>query len=87
MRVLPIARKPIEAFPIEQVSFTYTDSMISHWLRSQTDQAFYRPEYHGRMFGLSLIQLIQQRQSPCSIAPCGQRPKPIVGIKLGERDR
>jgi hypothetical protein len=49
---------PIAAFPVETVSFTYTDSMISHWLRSQTEQAFYHPEYHGRVFGLSGIHQV-----------------------------
>jgi hypothetical protein len=46
---------PIVVFPAETVSFTCTDSMISHWLRSQTDQVFYEPEYHGQVFGLSGI--------------------------------
>jgi hypothetical protein len=56
-----MAQMPIEAFPAETVSFTYTDSMISDWLRSQTDQVFYQPEYHGRVFGLSGInQVIDQ---------------------------
>jgi hypothetical protein len=56
---------PIEAFPAETVSFTYTDSMISHWLRSQTEQAFYHPEYHGRVFGLSGIrEVIAQFRLP-----------------------
>jgi hypothetical protein len=45
----------IDAFPAETVSFTYPDSMISDWLRNQTDQVFYRPEYHGQVFGLSEI--------------------------------
>jgi hypothetical protein len=49
---------PIGAFPAKAVSFTYTDSMISDWLRSQTDQVFYQPEYHGRVFGLSEIGCI-----------------------------
>jgi hypothetical protein len=52
---------PIDAFPIGQVSFTYPDSMISHWLQSQADQAFYQPEYHGRVFGLSEISEVIER--------------------------
>jgi hypothetical protein len=52
---------PIEAFSIGQVSFTYPDSMISDWLRSQTDQAFYHPEYHGQVFGLSEIREVIAR--------------------------
>jgi hypothetical protein len=49
---------PITAFDPSQVSFTYPDSMISYWLKSQTQQIFYRPEYHGQVFGLSEIQKI-----------------------------
>jgi hypothetical protein len=37
------------------VSFTYPDSMISYWLRSQSDKAFYQPGYHGQVFLLSEI--------------------------------
>jgi hypothetical protein len=46
---------PVSAFQAEQVSFTYPDSMISYWLKSQTHQVFYRPEYHGQVFVLSEI--------------------------------
>ncbi|MEG3956387.1 hypothetical protein [Microcoleus sp. herbarium2] len=46
---------PVSVFQSEQVSFTYPDSMISYWLQSQTDQVFYRPEYHCQVFVLSEI--------------------------------
>lgn len=46
---------PLSAFSPEQVSFTYPDSMISYWLRNQTDKEFYRPEYHCQVFVLSEI--------------------------------
>jgi hypothetical protein len=47
-------------FPPEQISFTYPDSMISYWLKSQANQAFYRPEYHGQVFNLKEIcQIIE----------------------------
>lgn len=46
---------PLSAFNPEQVSFTYPDSMISYWLRNQTDEEFYHPEYHGQVFVLSEI--------------------------------
>lgn len=46
---------PLSAFSPKQVSFTYPDSMISYWLRNQTDKEFYRPEYHGQVFVLSEI--------------------------------
>ncbi len=49
---------PVSAFQPEQVSFTYPDSMISYWLKGQTDEAFYRPEYHGQVFVLSEISKI-----------------------------
>jgi hypothetical protein len=56
---------PIEAFPTETVSFTYTDSMISHWLRSQTEQEFYQPEYHGQVFDrCGISQIIDQLGLP-----------------------
>ncbi|MEM7773630.1 MAG: hypothetical protein AAF327_24380 [Cyanobacteria bacterium P01_A01_bin.37] len=46
---------PVSAFQPEQVSFTYPDSMISYWLQSQSDQVFYRSEYHGQVFVLSEV--------------------------------
>jgi hypothetical protein len=49
---------PVSAFQSEQVSFTYPDSMISYWLKSQTNQVFCRPEYHGQVFVLSEISRI-----------------------------
>lgn len=50
-----IVQFPVSTFQAEQVSFTYPDSMISYWLKSQTDRVFYRPEYHGQVFRLSEI--------------------------------
>lgn len=49
---------PISSFRSEQVSFTYPDSMVSYWLQSQSEQAFYRPEYHGQVFTLSEISQV-----------------------------
>lgn len=49
---------PVSAFQPEQISFTYTDSMISYWLKNQTNKVFYRPEYHGQVFVLSEISQI-----------------------------
>jgi hypothetical protein len=53
-----IVQFPVSAFQAEQVSFTYPDSMISYWLKSQTNKVFYHPEYHGQVFGLSEIRKI-----------------------------
>jgi hypothetical protein len=49
---------PITAFDRSQVSFTYPDSMISYWLKSQSQQVFYHPEYHGQVFTLGEISAI-----------------------------
>jgi hypothetical protein len=46
---------PISAFQPGHISFTYPDSMVSYWLRSQTDKVFYRSEFHGQVFLLSEI--------------------------------
>jgi hypothetical protein len=46
---------PVSAFQTEQVSFTYPDSMISYWLKSQAEQVFYHTEYHGQVFTLGEI--------------------------------
>jgi hypothetical protein len=46
---------PISEIDPNRVSFTYPDSMVSCWLKSQTQQAFYHPEYHGKVFRLSEI--------------------------------
>jgi hypothetical protein len=54
-------KMPRSAFRADQISFTYPDSMISDWLRTQTDERFYHPEYHGQVFTLSEIrQIIDQ---------------------------
>jgi hypothetical protein len=52
---------PISAFNPDTVSFTYPDSMITYWLKSQTAQVFYHSEYHGRIFTLSEILKIIER--------------------------
>ncbi len=46
---------PITALNSKQISFTYTDSMVSYWLQSQSDKDYYQPEYHGRVFTLAEI--------------------------------
>lgn len=52
---------PIATFHPDRISFTYPDSMVSYWLRSQCGQVFYRPEYHGRVFTLTEIYQIIDR--------------------------
>ncbi len=52
---------PLANFNPDRVSFTYPDSMISYWLKSQPDKIFYHPEYHGKVFRLSEIEEIIDR--------------------------
>jgi hypothetical protein len=60
---------PIANFHPDRVSFTYPDSMISYWLKSQVvteslskvDRVFYNAEYHGRVFKLNEISKIIDR--------------------------
>ena len=52
---------PLSAFKPEQISFTYTDSMVSYWLQSQSDKNYYHPEYHGRIFSIDeILELIDR---------------------------
>ncbi len=53
-----IVQFPISAFSPKHVSFTYPDSMLSYWLKGQTAQVFYRPEYHGQVFTWNEIRKI-----------------------------
>lgn len=56
---------PISDFDPEQISFTYSDSMLSYWLQTQTDKEYYHLEYHGQVFSLNeLSQLIDQYGIP-----------------------
>ncbi len=56
---------PISTFSPAHVSFTYPDSLVSHWLKSQTDQPFYQPEYHGKVFRLSeILKIIETVEMP-----------------------
>lgn len=40
---------PLSALDSKRVSFTFPDSMVSYWLRTQSDAVYYQPEYHGRV--------------------------------------
>jgi hypothetical protein len=43
-------RLPLSIFQEGDVSFTYPDSMISHWFGSDKPIEHYQPDYHGRIF-------------------------------------
>ena len=47
------------------VSFTYPDSMISHWFGKDKPEEFYQPDYHGIVFTLSeILSIIQVKGLP-----------------------
>ncbi len=51
-------RFPLSAFAEGDVSFTYPDSMISHWLGTEKPIEYYQPAYHGKVFTRSEILAI-----------------------------
>jgi len=47
------------------VSFTYPDSMISHWFGKDKPEEFYQPDYHGIVFTLSeILSIIEAKRLP-----------------------
>ncbi len=56
---------PISDFDLQQISFTYPDSMVSYWLKTQTDKNYHQSEYHGRVFLLDeILKLINRLGIP-----------------------
>ena len=56
---------PLSSVDATQVSFTYPDSMVSYWLRTQTDQIFHQCAYHGKVFTLGeIIEIVEQFGMP-----------------------
>ncbi len=43
-------RIPLSVFQEGDVSFTYPDSMISHWFGTDRPAEYYQPDYHGKIF-------------------------------------
>jgi hypothetical protein len=52
---------PISDFDPQQISFTYPDSIVSYWLKTQIDKDYYQPEYHGQVFLLDEILKLVDR--------------------------
>jgi hypothetical protein len=46
---------PLSIFAEGDVSFTYPDSMISHWFGNDQPAEYYQPDYHGKVFTRSEI--------------------------------
>ncbi len=44
---------PLSILREGDVSFTYPDSMISHWFGNDKPLEYFQPEYHGKVFTLS----------------------------------
>lgn len=49
---------PMSEIDLEQVSFTYPDSMVSFWLSQRQDEEYYQPKYHGKVFTFDGIKKI-----------------------------
>jgi len=49
-------RVPLSVLREDEVSFTYPDSMISHWLGMDRPPDYYQPDFHGQVFTLSEIR-------------------------------
>ena len=58
-------RIPLSVFTIYDISFTYHDSMISHWLGRDQPGEYYQPELHGKVFTISeILDLLAQKGLP-----------------------
>jgi hypothetical protein len=56
---------PLSALQEDDVSFTYPDSMVSHWLGQEKPPEYYLPDYHGRIFTLSeILAIVETRGMP-----------------------
>jgi hypothetical protein len=54
-------RIPLSAFSESDVSFTYPDSMVSLWMDRDRPAEYYRPDYHGKIFTLSEILAVVEK--------------------------
>ncbi len=58
-------RIPLAVFQEGDVSFTYPDSMISHWFGAEKPIEYYQPDYHGRVFMRSeILAIVAERGLP-----------------------
>lgn len=52
---------PLSIFTERDISFTYPDSMVSTFLANDKPAEYYLPDYHGKIFTLSEIRSIVER--------------------------
>jgi hypothetical protein len=58
-------RIPLSIFTEYDVSFTYPDSMISHWFGRDKPNDLYLPDLHGKVFTLSeILSLVAEKGLP-----------------------
>ena len=60
-----LIRIPLSVFAEGDVSFTYPDSMISHWFEQDRPSEYYQPALHGKVFTRSeILALVAERGLP-----------------------
>ncbi len=58
-------RIPLSVLTPEDVSFTYPDSMLSHWLGRDKPVEYYQAELHGQVFTLSeILGIVEKKGMP-----------------------
>jgi hypothetical protein len=58
-------RIPLAALQEDDVSFTFPDSMVSHWFGREKPPEYYLPDYHGHVFTLSeILAIVETRGMP-----------------------
>jgi hypothetical protein len=56
---------PLAVLQEDDVSFTFPDSMVSHWLSRDKPPEYYLPDYHGHVFTLSeILAIVETRGMP-----------------------
>lgn len=58
-------RIPLLVFTEYDVSFTYPDSMLSHWFGQDKPTKYYQPDLHGKVFTLpEILSIVEERGMP-----------------------
>jgi hypothetical protein len=57
---------PLSEFDPKEVSFTYSDSMVSYWLHEEKrHEKYYNPDLHGKVFTLSeIVEIVKLHGIP-----------------------
>jgi hypothetical protein len=58
-------RIPLDIFSEDDVSFTFPDSMVSHWFAKDKPEGLYMPDYHGVVFTRTeILALVEEKGLP-----------------------